>query len=278
MVTKMTSKEHLDEVLASYRECPNPRLVQIMTSLTAHLLAFVEETGLTRDEWMSGIEFLTATGKKCDDERQEFILLSDVLGVSMLVEMVNQKPTDSATEPTVLGPFYRPGGPELSMGDSISPDDSDGQPLIFSGMVRNASGEPLRDAHLEVWQTSPEGFYDVQDPALDPMSYRGNFTTGVDGRFFFETVRPVDYQIPTDGPVGVLLRTSARESWRPAHTHFLVTCAGYKTLITHLFDASSPHLHSDAVFGVRESLAVDMNHDEASFDLVLDVAGESPEN
>lgn len=275
MTTKMTPKQHLEEVLASYDQCADPRLVQIMTSLTTHLFAFIEETGLTRHEWMAGIEFLTATGKKCDDERQEFILLSDVLGVSMLVEMVNQRTTDSATEPTVLGPFYRPGGPELAMGDSIAPENSGGQRLTFAGTVRNAEGSPLEGAHLEVWQTSPEGFYDVQDPSLDPMSYRGNFTTGPDGRFNFGTIRPVDYQIPTDGPVGDLLRASARESWRPAHTHFLVTCSGYKTLITHLFDASSRHLHSDAVFGVRETLEVNMDHEVASFDLVLDLAEEN---
>jgi protocatechuate 3,4-dioxygenase beta subunit len=196
-------------------------------------------------------------------------LLSDVLGVSMLVEMINQKSTDAATEPTVLGPFYVPGAPELSMGDSIAIDGDGGEPLTLRGTVRDATGTPIEHAHLEVWQTSPEGFYDVQDPSIPPMSYRGNFTTGADGAFLVRTVRPVDYQIPTDGPVGDLLRATGRQSWRPAHTHFMVSCPGYKTLITHLFDAGSAHLHADAVFGVRESLVIPM-HGEASFDLVLD--------
>jgi catechol 1,2-dioxygenase len=246
-----------------------------MASLSVHLLAFVEETRLTRDEWMAGIQFLTKTGQKCDDLRQEFILLSDVLGVSMLVEMINQQPTDRATDPTVLGPFYVPGAPELAMGDSIAPENGGGIPLVLSGTVRSSNGTPLASAHLEVWQTSPEGFYDVQDPSLAPMSYRGNFTTGEDGAFSFRTVRPVDYQIPTDGPVGDLLRASGRASWRPAHTHFMVTCDGYKPLITHLFDAQSAHLGSDAVFGVRESLVIAMDTGESSFDLVLDFDNET---
>jgi catechol 1,2-dioxygenase len=270
MEEKISPEQHRDEVISSYANCGDARLRSIMTSLTTHLLSFIEETNLTRDEWMQGIEFLTATGKKCDDVRQEFILLSDVLGISMLVEMVNQRASDAATDPTVLGPFYVPGATEYEMGDSIAPSGSDGQPLTMRGVVRDAQGAPLEGAYLEIWQTSPEGLYDVQDPTLAPGSYRGNFRTGADGAFFFQTVRPVDYQIPTDGPVGDLLRATGRESWRPAHTHFMVTKKGFKPLITHLFDADSKHLHSDAVFGVRESLIVRMDQTEASFDLVLD--------
>lgn len=272
MESKITPREHLADVLASFQQCEDERLLEVMTSLSTHLLAFVEETKLTREEWMAGIEFLTATGKKCDDVRQEFILLSDVLGVSMLVEMLNQQPTDAATDPTVLGPFYVPGAPDLAMGDSIAVVGDGGEPLVLRGTVRDSLGEPLSGAYIEVWQTSPNGFYDVQDPTLAPMSYRGNFTTGDDGVFMFHTVRPVDYQIPTDGPVGDLLRATGREAWRPAHTHFMVSRDGYKTLITHLFDAKSAHLHSDAVFGVRESLIVSMDQGESSFDLVLDRA------
>jgi protocatechuate 3,4-dioxygenase beta subunit len=274
MVSKITPKEHLEEVLASYARCEDDRLREIMSALTTHLLSFVEETKLTRDEWMKAVQFLTATGQKCDDVRQEFILLSDVLGVSMLVEMINQKPTDAATEPTVLGPFYVPGAPELSMGDSIAIEGDGGEPLTLRGMVRDAKGSPIERAHLEVWQTSPEGYYDVQDPSIPPMSYRGNFTTGPDGSFVVRTVRPVDYQIPTDGPVGDLLKATGRESWRPAHTHFMVSCPNYKTLITHVFDAGSAHLHADAVFGVRESLVLPMDQAETTFDFVLDPADE----
>ena len=271
MVSKITPREHLDEVLASYSQCTDDRLLEIMSVLSTHLLSFVEETKLTRDEWMRAIQFLTATGQKCDDVRQEFILLSDVLGVSMLVEMINQQPTASATEPTVLGPFYVPGAPARSMGDSIAVEGDGGETLALRGTVRDANGAPIERALLEVWQTSPQGFYDVQDPSMTPMSYRGNFTTGSDGAFFVRTVRPVDYQIPTDGPVGDLLKATGRASWRPAHTHFMVSATGYKTLITHLFDAGSAHLHSDAVFGVRESLVIPMEQGEATFDLVLDL-------
>ncbi len=274
MVSKITARQHMDEVLASYSECDNERLREIMSSLSTHLLSFVQETSLTREEWMRAVEFLTATGKKCEGDRQEFILLSDVLGVSMLVEMMNQKSTDSATEPTVLGPFYVPHAPELVMGDSIAREGDGGEPLTLHGVVRDAGGRPIEGALLEVWQTSPQGFYDVQDPSLPPMSYRGNFTTGGDGAFVVRTVRPVDYQIPTDGPVGDLLRATSRASWRPAHTHFMVSCPGYKTLITHVFDAGSAHLHLDAVFGVRESLVIPMDGGEATFDFVLDTASD----
>jgi protocatechuate 3,4-dioxygenase beta subunit len=272
METKITPEQHRAEVAASFQNCQDERLREVVTCLSRHILEFVEETKLTRDEWMAGIEFLTATGKKCDDVRQEFILLSDVLGVSMLVEMMNQQPTDAATDPTVLGPFYVPGAPDLEMGESIAVEGDGGEPLVLRGTVRDALGTPLDGAYIEVWQVSPQALYDVQDPTIAPMSYRGNFTTGEDGVFMFRTVRPVDYQIPTDGPVGDLLRATSREAWRPAHTHFLVSHDGYKTLITHLFDAGSAHLRADAVFGVRDSLIVEMEGGESSFDLVLDRA------
>ena len=220
---------------------------------------------------MTGIEFLTDTGHKCDDRRQEFILLSDTLGVSMLIEMVNQDPSDDATEPTVLGPFYVPGAPERVMGESIAPDGSGGDEVVISGVVRTAKGQPLSDATLDVWQVTPNGLYDVQDSAIEPMSHRGIYRTGVDGRFVVRSTVPVDYQIPTDGPVGKMLRATGRPSWRPAHTHFMVSHPGYKTVITHVFDATSAHLETDAVFGVRDSLVVDFSSGETFFDFVLDL-------
>jgi catechol 1,2-dioxygenase len=271
MSKKITTQDHLAEVQASFDEQLNPRLVEILRSAVKHLYAFVEETKLTREEWMTGIEFLTATGQKCDDVRQEFILLSDTLGVSMLVEMLNQLPSDAATDPTVFGPFYVPGAPEMAMGSSIARKGNDGEPLVFSGTVRDAVGNPLEHARLDVWQVAPNGLYDVQDPASPPLSYRGVFETGPDGQFEILTSRPVDYQIPVDGPVGQMLAASGRLAWRPAHTHFMVTRSGFKTLITHAFDADSPYLSNDAVFGVRESLIIDMNGGRAVFDLVLDV-------
>lgn len=270
MMNKDTLNDYLREAQESFEEAANPRLVEILRSALAHLYAFVEETELTREEWRAGIDFLTATGQRCDEVRQEFILLSDTLGVSMLVELLNQMPSATATDPTVLGPFYVPGAPELAMGSSIAPNKSDGEPLSFSGTVRDALGNPLERARLEVWQVAPNGFYDVQDPSTPPMSYRGVFETGPDGSFDIHTSRPVDYEIPTDGPVGKMLRATGRHAWRPAHTHFMVSCAGYKTLVTHAFDVNSPHLRRDAVFGVRESLIIDMNEGRANFNVVLD--------
>jgi catechol 1,2-dioxygenase len=270
MSPAFTSEQHLNDVLESFDHAANPRLADVLRSLVSHLHAFVIETGLTREEWMTGIEFLTATGHLCDDRRQEFILLSDTLGVSMLVEMVNQHASDLATEPTVLGPFYVPGAPERAMGESIAQDDAGEDEVIISGVVRSSRGEPLLDATLDVWQVTPKGFYDVQDSTITPMSHRGIYRTGADGRFAVRTTTPVDYQIPTDGPVGQMLAATGRLSWRPAHTHFMVSHPGYRTVITHVFDAASPHLQSDAVFGVRDSLIVDFATKKLSFDFVLD--------
>jgi catechol 1,2-dioxygenase len=270
MMNRATLNDYLQEAQESFDEAANPRLVEILRSALTHLYAFVEETKLTREEWRAGIDFLTETGQRCDEVRQEFILLSDTLGVSMLVEMLNQMSSATATEPTVLGPFYLPGAPKLAMGSSIARDESEGEPLIFSGTVRNTLGYPLEGARLEVWQTAPNGLYDVQDPSQPPFNYRGVFETGTDGSFEIRTSRPVDYEIPTDGPVGQMFRATGRHAWRPAHTHFMVSSAGYQTLVTHAFDADSPHLRRDAVFGVREGLIIDMNEGRADFSVVLD--------
>ena len=270
MSPAITIDQHLNEVLGSFDEAANPRLTQVLRSLVTHLHAFVEEIGLTREEWMTGIEFLTATGQKSDDRRQEFILLSDSLGVSMLVEMVNQDSSEGATEPTVLGPFYVPGAPQRAMGESIAPEGSGGEEVVISGVVRSANGEPLSSALLEVWQVTPDGLYDVQDPSIEPMSHRGSFRTGDDGTFVVRTTVPVDYQIPTDGPVGAMLQATGRASWRPAHTHFMVSHPGFKTVVTHVFDERSTHLETDAVFGVRDSLTVDFSRGFTLFDFVLD--------
>jgi len=266
----ITTDQHLTEVLDSFDESANPRLTQILRSLVTHLHSFVAETDLTREEWMAGIEFLTATGHACDDHRQEFILLSDTLGVSMLVEMVNQHASDGATEPTVFGPFYVSGAPMRAMGESIAAEDSTSEEIAISGIVRSSNGEPLANALLEVWQVTPNGLYDVQDPSIEPMSHRGIFRTGDDGHYEFRTTTPVDYQIPTDGPVGKMLRATGRPSWRPAHVHFMVSHPGFKTVITHVFDVDSPYLETDAVFGVRDSLVVDFSSGATSFDFVLD--------
>jgi catechol 1,2-dioxygenase len=246
----------VDDVVSTYRDCSDPRLRQIMEAAVRHLHNFVSEVGLTRDEWIAGIEFLTAVGQMSTPTRQEFILLSDTLGVSSLVEMLGFGGAPGATENTVLGPFYVPGSPVRAAGDSISVGDQPGTPLVIRGRVSDLDGRPLPGATLDVWQTATNGLYAVQDPDQDPFNLRGVFHAGDDGSFEFRTVRPVPYQIPHDGPVGRLLAATGRHPWRAAHIHIIASAPGYKTLTTHVFDADSDHLDSDAVFGVRHSLIV----------------------
>jgi catechol 1,2-dioxygenase len=229
------------------------RFRKLMTSIVTHLHAVVREVEPTMDEWMAAIQFLTATGQLCDDERQEFILLSDTLGVSMLVDAINNRKPSGATESTVLGPFYVAGAPRKQMGDTISLDDR-GEPTFVSGRVLDEAGKPIADAVLDVWQTSSAGAYDTQDPAEPRMNLRGLFTTGADGRFFFRTVRPSSYPIPTDGPVGKMLLAMGRHPMRPAHIHFIVGAKGFEPVTTHIFVAGDAYLDSDAVFGVKDSL------------------------
>jgi hydroxyquinol 1,2-dioxygenase len=262
--------QHLAEVQATFENAANPRTAEIMKAAVKHLHAFVEEVGLTRDEWFAGVQFLTAVGHKCDDVRQEFILLSDTLGVSMLVEMLNHGAADGTTEPTVFGPFHVDGAPPKEFGESIVVAD-DGQSLVLRGRVTNLDGEPIAGATLDVWEVGSNGLYDVQDEGHG-MDLRGLFTTDEEGRYEVRTVRPVDYTIPDDGPVGKMLRAAGRHPWRPAHVHLVASAPDYKSVTTHAFDAGSKYLDSDAVFGVRRSLVVDMEDGEALFDIVLDRA------
>jgi catechol 1,2-dioxygenase len=267
----MTPEQHLAQVLAAYESSPDARLAEITRALIRHLHEFVAEVGLTREEWFAGIEALTTTGKMCSDERQEFILLSDTLGVSMLVEMINHAAAEGTTEPTVFGPFHVEGAPRRELGDSIVVDPMDGdQPVVFSGRVLSLDGSPIEGAELDVWETASNGFYDVQDPGQSEMNMRGVFTTGPDGRYEFKGLRPVDYQIPGDGPAGDLLTGNGRHNWRPGHLHTVVSAPSHKTVITHLFDSESNYLDSDAVFGVRPSLVVDMTSGTCEYDFVLE--------
>jgi catechol 1,2-dioxygenase len=229
------------------------RFKEIMTSVVKHLHAVVREVEPTMDEWMTAIRFLTATGQKCDDKRQEFILLSDTLGVSMLVDAINNRKPSGATESTVLGPFHVAGAPVKAMGDTISLDGK-GDPAWVEGRVIDPDGKPIAGALLDVWQTSSDGAYDIQDPNQPEMNLRGLFTTGADGRFFFRTVKPSSYPIPTDGPVGAMLLAMGRHPMRPAHIHFIVGAPGYEPVTTHIFVEGDEYLDSDAVFGVKESL------------------------
>ena len=267
----MTPEAHLAEVLAAYDNSPNPRLAEITQALIRHLHEFVAEVGLTREEWFAGIEALTRTGQMCDDQRQEFILLSDTIGVSMLVEMINHVAAEGSTEPTVFGPFHVDGAPRRAMGDSIIVDSmEDDREVTFAGRVLGLDGNPIEGATLDVWETASNGYYDVQDGSQTPMNIRGIFTTGSDGAYEIKGIRPVPYQIPGDGPAGDLLFENGRHNWRPGHMHFVVGAPGHKIVITHLFDAASDYLDSDAVFGVRDSLIVDMRGDCCNYDFVLE--------
>jgi len=250
-MTVMTPDQLTEQVLAAYADTPDPRLRQLLASLIRHLHAFAVENRLTRQEWLAGVEFLTATGQKCDDERQEFILLSDVLGFSSLVDLINA--SDGATESTVLGPFYVPGAPVRAMGEPIGRPE-DGSPALVRGQVTNPVGVPLDGATLDVWQSSGNGLYDTQDPQQPPFNLRGVFVTGPDGAYQFRAIRPVSYPIPTDGPVGGLLRGAGRHNWRAAHIHAIVSAPGHRPVTTHIFDAENPYLDSDTVFGVKDSL------------------------
>jgi protocatechuate 3,4-dioxygenase beta subunit len=249
------SEERSAEVVcASLAGSPDPRVRQVLESLVRHLHAFVKDVELTEREWQQAVEFLTATGHKCDGTRQEFIMLSDVLGVSMLVETINHRAAGGATESTVTGPFHVVDSPPRDLGDDISLPGS-GDPCLISGQVTGPAGEPVPGALIDVWQADAEGFYDVQMP--DPAavgSLRGLFTADGEGRFWFRTIVPRYYPIPVDGPVGRLLEAMARHPYRPAHIHFMVKAPGYAAVTTHLFVADSPYLDSDAVFGVKESL------------------------
>jgi len=250
-MTATTPGELTGQVLDAYAGTPEPRLRELLGALIRHLHAFAAETRLTPREWLAGIEFLTATGRMCDDERQEFILLSDVLGLSSLVEEVNA--AAGATEPTVLGPFYLTGAPARTAGEQIGRPE-DGSPALVRGRVTSLAGTPLPGATLDVWQASGNGLYDTQDPGQPPFNLRGVFGTGPDGRYEFRTARPASYPIPIDGPVGELLRAAGRHQWRAAHIHAIVSAPGHRPVTTHIFDADNPYLGSDAVFGVKASL------------------------
>lgn len=241
-------------VNASWVDTRDQRLKTILESMVRHLHDFVRDVEPTTDEWLRAIEFLTATGHKSDDVRQEFILLSDILGVSMLIDAINNRKPQGATESTVLGPFHLVGSPVRTLGADISLDHN-GIPCVVAGRVTGIGGEALAGASVDVWQANGEGFYDVQQPGIQPeLNLRGLFTTDEAGRFWFRSVVPQHYPVPVDGPVGRLLQATGRHAYRPAHIHFIGASAGYQPVTTHLFLAGSPYLDSDAVFGVKSSL------------------------
>ncbi|TDD69378.1 6-chlorohydroxyquinol-1,2-dioxygenase [Actinomadura darangshiensis] len=242
-------------VQESFRDTASPRLHELLDALTHHLHAFVREVKPSIHEWEQAIEFLTAVGHTCTDTRQEFVLLSDVLGVSMLVETLNEN--EGGTESTVLGPFHMVESPPRALGDSIDLV-GEAEPCLVSGHVVDTDGTPLPGAEVDVWQCNEKGFYDVQQPGIQPAGNgRGLFHTDAEGRFHFRTVVPSHYPIPTDGPIGRFLEATGRHPYRPAHIHFIVRAEGHTPLTTHVFVAGSPYLDSDAVFAVKQSLIVE---------------------
>ncbi|BBC31314.1 6-chlorohydroxyquinol-1,2-dioxygenase [Streptomyces graminofaciens] len=293
MTTEFTTRL-TEAVVDSFDGTSDARLRELLASLTRHLHAFVRDTEPTMAEWERAIYFLTATGRACTDTRQEFVLLSDVLGVSMLVETINSDrgTADEVTESTVLGPFHMTESPVRALGANIDLV-GDGEPCVVSGRVLSRDGTPLPGAALDVWQANPEGFYDVQQPDIQPAGNgRGLFTADGEGRFWFRTCVPSPYPIPTDGPVGDLLEATGRHPYRPAHIHFIASAEGHTPVTTHIFVAGSDHLDSDAVFAVKESLVKNFAVTDdpslaaefditnpfrhARFDLVLDLDAEQP--
>ena len=276
MTDKDTAIESLisQQAVNSFNDASNPRYKQIMQSLVRHLHAFVREVELTEREWFEGIGFLTDTGHKCDGlVRQEFILLSDTLGISMLVDAINHRHSATATETTVFGPFYIEGMPEREFGENMA--FTPGEPALVRGRVVDTQGNPLADAVLDVWQTAENGMYSGQDVEQPFGNLRGRYRTDADGYFAIRTIVPVAYPIPTDGPVGRMLDAANRHAWRPAHLHFMIEVPGYRKLVTHLFNHDDPYLASDAVFGVKHSLQViyedRRTHDILSASLGMDV-------
>ena len=248
-----TPEQITAQVLARFDSTPDERLRQIMRSLVTHLHGFVSDVGLSEEEWGEAIAILTATGEITDDKRQEFILWSDTLGVSMLVDALAHRPTGEATESTVLGPFYVPGSPLRPYGANIAEQEA-GTPAWVHGQVLDVDGQPIPGAELDVWQNGSNLLYAVQDEDAPDDHLRGRFETDAEGRFAFRAVRPVPYPIPDDGPVGRMLNATGRHPWRPAHIHVVVRAPGYRSVTTHIFDAESEYLDDDTVFAVKPSL------------------------
>ncbi|HZR92933.1 MAG TPA: intradiol ring-cleavage dioxygenase [Gaiellaceae bacterium] len=249
-----------DAVVARMANATSPRVREISEALVRHLHAFVREVEPTLEEWFAGIDFLTRTGQMCSPTRQEFILLSDTLGVSMLVDSINHRVPGGATETTVLGPFYVADPPEQPLGADISAGKP-GERLLVLGTVRGVSGEPVAGAVVDTWQSDSEGYYDVQLEGAE-LALRARFRADGEGRFSFWSLVPSSYPIPDDGPVGHMLRQQGRHPYRPAHVHFRIGAPGYEELVTHVFVAGDEYLDSDVVFGVKESLVHELERHE----------------
>lgn len=248
------TKDNLTEVFNSYMGPEvSPRLREVMTSMVTHLHDFAKDVNLTHAEWEQGVSFLERAGEISNKERHEFVLLSDVLGLSSLVDMINSRP--EGTSSSVLGPFHISGSPPLAIGGDMKGEFA-GPVLISQGFVKDVDGNPIEGASLDIWQTAPNGLYSSQDPDQETYSFHGIQTTGNDGRYAFTTVKPVEYTVPTDGPVGDILNACGRHPWRPSHLHFIVKAEGYRPLVTEVFPEDDPYLDQDTVFGVRNDLVM----------------------
>lgn len=246
-----------DAVIDQMSATRDARLKEIMNAAVRHLHAFACEVNLTPDEWIQGIRFLTATGHACTEYRQEFILLSDTLGLSSLVNSLNDRRSiQESTKSSLLGPFYRQDSPTFELGQSIA-ENCPGEAIGIYGRVMTATGRPIAHASIEVWQPDENGFYDLQKQDPSQMELRGRFFSDAEGRYFFRTIKPTGYKIPMDGPVGDMVRAQGRHGWRPAHIHFLVGASGYREAITALYMADDEHIDSDTVFGANESLVTE---------------------
>jgi hydroxyquinol 1,2-dioxygenase len=250
-----TEENLTDLALKQWEKCHTPRMRQIMQSLVRHLHGFVRDVDLTQEEWLTAVDWLAKTGKLCTEKRQEFILLSDVLGISMLVDAINHRFPEGATPSTVVGPFHIDGSPELPMGADLA-EGIPGETCFLVGTVRDLKGRPVEGAKLDVWQADADGMYESQLGAEEPR-LRAIFHTGPDGKYAIRTIAPPGYSIPMDGTVGDLLRETDISHFRPAHIHFFITAPGYETLITHLFKKGTKYIESDIVFGVKDKLIVE---------------------
>ncbi len=270
------TKDNITDVFLGYfGPDTDPRMREIMTALARHMHAFVKEVGLTHAEWQRGIDFLQRTGDISDAERHEFVLLSDVLGVSSLVDMVNAR--SGATSSSVLGPFHIEGAPAIPYGADLKRHYG-GPVLLVEGQVRSTDGAPIAGAKIDIWQTAPNGMYSSQDPEQDTYSFHGIMTTQADGRYAFTSVKPVSYTVPNDGPVGEILDATGRHPWRPSHLHYIIKAEGFHPLVTEVFAADDPYLDQDTVFGVREDLVMTYVEEPAeSFPAGLELSGKVDE-